>query len=197
MANPQNNGFADHFNTSVAQAISRSLQNLTVYAHRGWELCVCCRVMLRKAFASMSQKTRNFHYDYQDHYSQFEYLLESGYSCGLCNLFLYSLMHGERPEHISHMGYPNSLLEISALRRLHDISTPMNVCFGKYGSSKGEILPNAPSFSMTCGTEDGPMWCGTSICCSAVSGKVYPNFLLKFKVLHTFARPFQLTLESG
>jgi len=56
MATPQHNGVVDYFNTSVEQDTSRPFQDIANYARRGWELCACCRVTVRKASLFFGQE---------------------------------------------------------------------------------------------------------------------------------------------
>ncbi|KAH6714708.1 hypothetical protein BKA61DRAFT_723601 [Leptodontidium sp. MPI-SDFR-AT-0119] len=104
-----------------------------------------------------------------DHYPQFEFLLESGLTCGLCYLFIYSLKHETGDLKVSYNEFLNPLLELSAMRRMKDLPTPIQVVFVFDHDSKETILPNSHSFQITCGIEDGPQWAGPSICWSPIA----------------------------
>ena len=158
------------------------LQNLTVYDSRRQHggLCVCCRVILRKASSFFDQKVLPDSFTTFDHYPQFEFLLESSRTCGLCYLFMYSLRHEKGDMRISYTDFPNALLELSAMRRLKDVDTSMTIWFEDECSSGKAILPDSRQFRILCGIFEEPQWNGTSICWLPFAGKADPNFLFKF-----------------
>lgn len=177
----------DSFNKWLAQATSRSLRDLSIGPRHEWKLCVSCRIILQKASSFFSP--HNFDLPRElcnmlifDHYPQFEFLLESGLTCGLCYLFIYSLKHETGDLKVSYNEFLNPLLELSAMRRMKDLPTPIQVVFVFDHDSKETILPNSHSFQITCGIEDGPQWAGPSICWSPIAGKTHLDSLNKYTV---------------
>jgi hypothetical protein len=119
-----------------------------------------------------SDKPQESYHQYP-HYPHIEALLESGNDCGLCNILIYSLKHGDSPEGLpSHARFSNRLFEIAIIGNILSIATPISVNFTTDNPEDYTKLPSRRYFNATCGNEDGPLWYGIQIHWAPLPGEV-------------------------
>jgi len=170
VANSPRQTLLQQLTTSLERPTERQLDSLTNYRLRGWELCVCCRVMANKASRFLGQDNGDSLQPLSYlHYGHIESLLESSYNCGLCNILVYSLKHGESPHQTTRLRLPNRLSEIVAESRLLGIDTPITVEFRTQGASFGTRLPNRRFFVASCGSQE-IYWYGTNMSWASLPG---------------------------
>jgi len=182
----------------LEQEASRPLHEVQAYALMGWRICGVCQAVMQKAssFLNSTELEANRSLDCS-HYPSIDALLESSDTCGLCNLFLYSLKHVEQPEQVARLlpkcTLKGRLQEMIVLRIVLELPTTIVVKFSTSLIDVDVGVRTRYKIHVCCGEEEGLLWFGNELSLSPQSGKFIHHLDLR-KSQHQAFYLYRLTL---